>query len=156
MKTEEASRAWLLDFGKGLQAAVGFHEMSHVLTSPLLFEIPCAPSYCSEVLVFQEHILPVLDIPTLLGSQKMLHNTQEIVGIGVYQEDPSQPVGYGGLRLAAFPTPIYVNNEQACDLPEYQKYWFSPLVISCFLWEGIAIPIIDLAYLFSGKFAQQP
>ena len=51
------SRAWLLNFGQGLQAAVGYHEMWQILMAPRLFEVPYTPSYCNEILVLQENIL---------------------------------------------------------------------------------------------------
>jgi len=147
----KTSRAWLLDFGRGLQAAVGHHEMWQVLISPVLFEIPCTPTYCSQVLIFQNSILPVLDMSSLLEGQKTIPVTTPVVGIAIYQEDPSHPIRYACLHLTTTPQSIYVDDDQACDLPPHQPYW-EPLAISCFSHKGRIIPIIDLAYLFSEEF----
>jgi chemotaxis signal transduction protein len=147
----KTSRAWLLDFGRGLQAAVGHQEMWQVLISPVLFDVPCTPTYCSEVLVFQDLILPVLDMSSLLEGQKTIPVTSPVVGIAIYQDDPTQPIRYACLHLATTPQSIYVSDEQACDLPAHQPYW-EPLAQSCFSIDGRTIPIIDLAYLFSEEF----
>ncbi len=148
----KTSRAWLLNFGGGLQAAVGHHEMWQVLISPTLFDVPGTPRYCNDVLIFQEQILPVLNVPNmLLEGQKIIIVTSRVVGIAVFQEDPNLPVHYGGMYLASMPLNIYVSDEQVCDLPDHQKYW-EPLTLSCFSRNGVAIPIIDLAYLFSDEF----
>jgi chemotaxis signal transduction protein len=145
------SRAWLLDFGRGLQAAVGLHEMWQVLISPELFDVPHTPFYCNEVLVFQRLILPVIDMPSLLEGQKIIHAHNDVVGVAVYQQSSTDPIHYGGLHLATTPQAIYVSDEQACDLPFHQKYW-EPLTIACFEKDNVAIPILNLAYLFSKEF----
>jgi len=146
------SRAWLLDFGRGLRAAVGLHEMSQIITSPTLFKVPCTPSYCGEVLIFQDHILPVLDLLSFLEGHKVPDITRDVIGIAVYQEDLNHPLKYAGLRLVAFPLSIYVGDHQACELPHHhQRYWQSPLIVSCFFHEGSAIPVLNLAYLLSGR-----
>jgi chemotaxis signal transduction protein len=151
-KVANTSRAWLLDFGHGWQAAVGLHEMWQVLIAPELFTVPCAPAYCREVLIFQKLILPVIDFPSLLENQKITHTHQEVVGIAVYQQSFDDPIHYAGLRLATMPQSIHVADEQACDLPSSQQKLWEGLAISCFNHDGIAIPILNLAYLFSDEF----
>jgi chemotaxis signal transduction protein len=146
----ETSRAWLLDFGRGMKAAVGAHEMSHVILSPELYEVPCSPAFCDEVLVWQDYILPVLDMNIFLRKQKMMRTHSGVVGIAIYQEDRSKPLTYAGLHLAETPVNIFVSDEQACELPAQKKEW-GIITISCFTYKNDAIPIIDLAILFSGK-----
>lgn len=146
----KVSRAWLLDFGRGLKASVGAHEMSQVLLSATLFELPCTPPYCKEVLIFQGRILPVLNLALLLEGQTYFHAPVDIVGIAAYQEDPTQPISYAGLHLAALPANIFVGDDQVCELPIHQHYW-EPLILSCFYHEGLTIPILNLTDLFAGK-----
>jgi hypothetical protein len=150
MEETKTSRAWLLDFGGGLQAACGHHEMWQVLISPTLFEIPCTAFYCDKVLIFQDDILPVLDVVSLF-EHKVIQIPNQIVGIAIYQQDPSDPIRYAGLRLAEMPLGIRVSDEQMCDLPIDQPFQ-QPLAISCFSYENKKIPIIDFAYLFSEEF----
>lgn len=144
---EKTSRAWILDFGRGLQAAVGLHEMSQVALSPPIFEVPYTPHYCDEVLVWQNRLLPVLDVPSLLEGQKIFRAQQEIVGIAIYQKNLAN-VGYAGVHLASLPIGIFVTDEQACALPQHLQHW-QPLAIACFNIDHTIIPIIDLARLFS-------
>lgn len=153
--TEEVtktSRAWLLDFGDGLQAAVGHHEMWQVLISPVLFEVPCTPPFAREVLVFQERILPVLDVYHFFSHKSLLNHY--IVGIAVYQNDPEQPIRYGCLHLASMPQNIIVSDSEICELPEDKPFW-EPLALSSFSQNGVAVPIINVGYWFSGEFQAQ-
>ncbi len=147
----KSSRAWLLDFGDGLQAAVGYHEMLQVLLSAKLFEVPCTPQYCREVLIFQNDILPVFDLSSLLEREKITPLMDQVLGIALYQENPDHPIRYAALRLASMPQSIYVSDEQACDLPADQDYW-KPFALSSFSRDEVVIPIIDLGYLFSEEF----
>lgn len=149
----KTSRAWLLDFGNGLQAAVGHHEMWQVLLSPVLFEIPCTPPFAREVLVFQERILPVLDVYYFFHHKSILTKSN-IVGIAVYQDDPTQPIRYGCLHLASMPQNITVSDSEICELPEEQPFC-EPLALSSFSQNEVAIPIINVGYWFSGEFQGQ-
>ncbi len=143
------SKAWLLDFGYGLQAAVGYNEMWQILMSPKIFEIPCTPKYCNQVFVFQDRILPLLDISYLLIGKKSIR--EDVVGIALYQDDPNKPVKYAGINCATIPRSINVSDDQMCELPSEQQYW-KPFCLSCFSLENQAIPIINLAYIFSLEF----
>lgn len=143
------SKAWLLDFGYGLQAAVGYNEMWQILMSPKLFKIPCTPEYCNQVVVFQDSILPILDMSYLLIGKKSIRD--DVVGIALYQDDPNKPVKYAGILCATIPRSINVNDDQICDLPSELQYW-KPFCLSCFSLENEAIPIINLAYIFSLEF----
>lgn len=142
------ARAWLLDFGQGFRAAVGLHEMSQVLLSVELFQLPCTPQYCQEVFVFQNRILPVLDIVSLFSSPVINRDTSNIIGVALYQAQPHQPVHYGGLYLSVMPSSIVVNDEQATHLTEKQHCW-QPFAVSAFIYEGDTIPILNLAAFFT-------
>jgi len=151
MEETKTSRAWLLDFGEGLQAAVGHHEMWQIIISPTLFHIPCTPPYCNNVLIFQGNILPVLDIPILLGREPTSVTSNKIIGIAVYQDDPNHPIHYGCFHLATMPQNIYVSDDEACELSAQQRHW-KALALSSFSLNDVAIPIINLAYLFAAEF----
>ena len=148
-KIIETSRAWLLDFGRGVKAAVGPHEMSHVTLSADLFDVPHAPDFCNEVLFWQDYILPVLDVHSFLKKQKIIRAHSGIVGIAIYQESSEKALTYAGLHLAETPSIIFVSDEQACELPSQMEIW-APITIACFTHKNESIPVIDLAKLFSG------
>jgi len=141
------NRAWLLDFGRGLQAAVGLHEIFQVLLSVELFQVPCTPLYCNEVFILRKRILPVLDVPSLLEGKRFLSMHNEIIGIAAFHDVFKQAMGYAGLRLATLPVGISVSDEQACTLPKELVVW-QPFACSCFYHEGQAIPILDFKTLF--------
>lgn len=153
-KESVSSRAWLLDFGKGLRAAVGAHEMSQVLLATQLHEVPCTPFYANEVFIFQESILPMLDVAALItghaDDMAHLHVGSNIIGLALYQLNPTDPAHYAGLRLTTLPVNIFVADDQFCELPTRLSFW-QPAAISCFKLNDTEIPIIDLAKLFSGK-----
>jgi len=144
------NRAWLLDFGRGLQAAVGIHEMSHVLLEAQLYEIPRAPYYCTEVLVFEGMILPVMDVISLIEQQHIVREGHDVIGIAVYQEATTGDLNYAAMHLATMPAPLFVDNRDACELPKHLDYW-RPYTLSCFMNEGKAIPIIDFTQLFMSE-----
>lgn len=147
------SRAWLLNFGSDLKAAVGAHEMSQVMLAASTYEVPCSPVYCSEVVIVQEQILPVLDVLSLFENQKIIHSRQDIIGIAVYQDDPAHTLKYAGLHLAEMPENIFVDDDAFCEMPTALKHW-QPFAISCFNWEERVVPILDLNTLFSDKYNQ--
>lgn len=150
MEEIKTSRAWVLDFGKDIQAACGHHEMWQVLISPTVFSVPCTPFYCDTVLIFQDNILPVLDIISLLAGQKIVQQNR-VIGIAIYQENPDDIIHYAGVQLAEMPRSIFVSDDQMCDLSAELPFQ-EPLAISCFSHQNQKIPIIDFAYLFSKKF----
>ncbi len=148
MAEAKVSRAWLLNFGHGLQAAVGAHEMSHVLLEATLYQVPLTPWFCNEVMVWQGIILPVMNVPSLIEGQSTSAPQKLIIGIGLYQDDPQKPAHYCAFHLLDTPESIYITDDQACELPVTQLFW-KPLATSAFSIEGKSTPIIDFAALFS-------
>lgn len=148
MEPQKLNRAWLLDFGRGLRAAVGIHEMSHVLLETKLYEIPRSPYYCTEVLVFEGMILPVMDVISLIEQQRIVREGYDVIGIAVYQETITGDLNYAAMHLAMMPTPLFVDNRDACELPAHLDYW-QPYTLSCFTYEEQPIPIIDFTKLYA-------
>lgn len=64
----EAS-AWLLTLDPQVRAAVGEREMVHLVQLPTVFDIPDAPRYCRQVLLWQEGIVPILDLAAWLSGR---------------------------------------------------------------------------------------
>ena len=140
--------AWLLDLGEGLLAAVGALEMVHLLPDePALFEIPQSPIYCRNVLVWQDEILPLMDLAArLLGRPGPVG--QDLLAVLAFQEYPGAETRNGALLLKAPPIRIHVNDSQACDLPDSPSDW-QHLAIACFeLAERRPVPVLDLAKVF--------
>jgi chemotaxis signal transduction protein len=139
--------AWLLDLDSDLVAAVGEREMIHVIQSPVLFEVPQCPNYCQHVLVWQDNILPVMDIAAWLRKLPA-RQVCSVAGIFAYQTRPEEDVQYGALMLATTPSRTRVNDNQACALPDEPMGW-QTLALSCFTAVERNIPILNLPTLFS-------
>lgn len=142
------SRAWTLDLGAGLQAAVGDREMVHLLPSPDLFDVPATPYHCRQVTIWKGEILPVVDLTAwLTGGEK--RQQQSLIGIFVYQTRDSASPRQGALLLSAIPRRLSVSNDQASALPDTPKRW-QKIAVSCFTTtDGVCTPIIDLACVFT-------
>jgi hypothetical protein len=143
----EAS-AWLLSLGDEALAAVGELEMVHVVDSPELFEVPLSPPHCNRVLVWQERLLPVMDLARWLWGQ--VGERPRYAGITAWWDAQDGSPRYGALLLAGLPIRIRVSDEDACALPHEPCGWAS-LALSCFQHRGGSVPVLDLPHIFSGS-----
>jgi len=146
--------AWLLSFKGHLRAAVGELELVHVLTeSPTLFAIPDTPGYCRHVLVWQGHLLPLVDLGARLEGDRHLQSDtvagiDSLIAILAYQRSPGDPPEYGGLLLDRVPIRALVSDDRACALSPELEAWRS-LAISCFEHgDHGPIPVLDVPRLF--------
>ena len=144
--------AWIIELDSGLYVAVGELEMVHIIQSPEVFDIPQTPFYCSQVLIWQDGIIPVLDIPAWLEGYA-LPRPHNMVGIFNYQQQPESPLDFGALPMVSIPARTQVIDNQACDLPANIPGW-RELSVSCFLHNDKVIPILDLPYIFSTSLQQ--
>ena len=67
------SDAWLLECCDTFSIAVGDHEMVEFVHAPIRFAVAGSPEYCSRVLLWQDNLVPIMDIATLLG-----HSSDEV------------------------------------------------------------------------------
>ncbi len=137
--------AWLLDFGDACRAAVGARELLHLVDAPATFAVPCTPEYCRGVVLWQERLLPVMDIARRVGAQPRPAPFLAVVG---YQQQRGEAPQFGALMLSSPPRQLAVSDEQACGLPEGNSAW-QELAISCFEHQGAAVPVLDLRRIFS-------
>jgi len=139
--------AWVMDFGMSYRAAVGGRELLHLIDVRTTFAVPCTPSYCRSVVFWQEQLLPVMDIASLLGGKSQEAQFIAIVG---YQQKRGEYPQFGALMVASPPLHVAVSDEQACMLPETILGW-DELAISCFDYLGDAVPVLNLTRLFNGR-----
>lgn len=137
--------AWILDFGMGYKAAVGGRELLHLIDVPTMFPVPHTPLYCRKVVFWQERLLPVMDIASRLSGTPQ--DAQFIAVIG-YQQSRGAPPEFAGLQLASTPLQLAVSDDQARQLPEYERGW-EELAISCFEYHGDIFPVLNLNRLFN-------
>ncbi|MCP4408771.1 MAG: hypothetical protein GY807_13605 [Gammaproteobacteria bacterium] len=152
------SAAWVLVLGNGLRAAVSEIEMQHLLAAPKLFEIPGSPFHCRHVCIWNDKLLPVMNLNAwLMGCTEP--QEKPLVGVVGYERCTGVSVDgahalhtrvqLGGLLLRSMPTRVLVSEDQACELPDNDVDW-REISISCFADEGNnAVPILDLSRIFS-------
>ena len=141
--------AWLLELVQGLLAAVGEREMVHLLPDkPALFEIPYAPVYCRHVLVWQGEVLPLMNLAKrVLGRAET--GDQPVIVITAFQDHSGAQAKHAALALSAPPNRIWVNDSQACELPDSSDAWRT-LTIACFEQPDCGpVPILALDKVFS-------
>ena len=137
--------AWIMDFGMNYRAAVGVRELLHLIAVPITFSVPCTPLYCHRVVFWQERLLPVFDIASRLGGSAQEGQFIAVVG---YQQKRGEYPQFGALQLASPPLQVAVSDEQACNLPQKTLGW-DELAISCFDYQGDAVPVLNLTRLFN-------
>lgn len=139
--------AWLLALDEGLQAAVGGLELLHLLEYPDCYPLPGSPPHCAVALLWEEEVLPVVDLGAWLRGREM-DPLPTLAAVVQYRVDAAS-VNRGALVLHGPPGLIQVSNEMACELPDSPGGW-ALLAISCFRWQHRTVPVVDLARLYRG------
>lgn len=143
-----SAEAWLLSFDNELSAAIGGRDLQHIAHLPPTFTIPFCPFYCDRVLIWNERLLPVIDLASWLTDGKQTCRS-DLVGIVVYLEHGAHTPNYAGLRILSAPKRLQVHDNQACRFPQHMRRW-SNIAASCFSYESDKlIPILDLRKIFS-------
>ncbi len=146
--SEKTVQAWLLEFSRSQIAAVGLHELVEVLSRPKLYHVPMASTQCHQVLVWRDEILPVVNFGVDVGMDPTdTAPGGAVTAIAVYQTVPGEPLRHGALELNVMPKTISVTDNMACALPNSASF-INELAISCFSYENLAVPIIDLTRVF--------
>ncbi|MCC7220960.1 MAG: chemotaxis protein CheW [Candidatus Contendobacter sp.] len=143
------STAWILTLDGALRAAVGGRELVYLIEAPTLLDVPLSPPYCRQVLVWNENLLPVMDLAAYLRPGKPARRTQALAGVFAYQAKSGAPLAYGALLLAGIPEWAHIADDHASALPKQPAGWRA-LAISCFKRGDDLIPILDLPHLFTG------
>lgn len=144
--------AWVIQLDHQMSGAVGQTELIHIVDNPEFYKIPKAPAYCDHVLLWNNRIIPVMDISAWLNDSTVVYR-RSLVAIAVYR-DQNNELKYGGIHLSDTPVMETVNNEQACALPLTSSKW-SEISISCFRSsDNNPVPILDVPTIFSTALAE--
>ena len=108
---------------------------------------PTTPEHCHQVFVWQNQVLPALDLASWL-LKKPIRRDQAVVAVTAYQSEPNALPQYGGLLLSTLPTQLQVDDAQVSALPDQPEGWLQ-LAVSCFRHEDLTVPIIDLPTIYS-------
>jgi chemotaxis signal transduction protein len=100
------------------------------------------------VLVWRDEILPVVDFGAAAGTESEDATAGgAVTAIAVYQTVPGEPLRHGALELSVMPRTVTVADNMACALPDSSSS-INELAISCFSYENLAVPVIDLTRVF--------
>ena len=172
---DSKTAGWVLSMKEGLVTAVGEMDMIYVFPfTPRIFSVPMTPRYAKGVIVWQQRLVPVLDLGAYLNARGQheqpataaLESTGPVAASGVVPDSElvidnvialfafrletmsEESWDLGALLLEKVPERVLVDDDDACDLPDAGIDW-SGTAISCFHHEKYgAVPILDLAALF--------
>jgi chemotaxis signal transduction protein len=144
--TARTSAGWLLYLNGGLHAAIGLREMLYVLPEqPVIYPVPRAPAYAPGVVMWQQHLVPLIDLNVCLAGTAQV-GAQKLVGIVACATAGAADVktALGALLMSQAPEQIQVSDTQACALPEAPATWRA-ISASCFRHPLHGpVPILDL------------
>jgi len=145
--------AWVMKVDDSIYASVSQMELVHIINNPCSINVPKAPEYCQNIIIWNDSILPVVDFSRILNnidSNKLCN----VVAVIIYK-DSNNEVNYGGINLSESPELEYVENNQLCDLPEHTKD-LQDISLSCFLSKnGHEVPILDMSKIFSRDYSEE-
>lgn len=141
-------RAWLLKDSAGNTFAVSEAEMVAYEQAPRVWRVPVAPEYCCELIGWQQRLIPLFHTALLLSPHTQRSHAH--LGILAYQTRSGAPLDYLALSLGSAPHKIEVKENTLAPLPaHYDTLLLRPLAISCINYEGVSVPILDVAFLAS-------
>lgn len=147
--------AWLITAQNDFKFACGMKEFVELQQNPELTLVPGNPGQCNRLMNWRDHWLPVLKAGHLLTPEPVapqdtqdMQETQELIGVLCYQQQPSAPLEHGGITLHRVPEKITVSEDSACNLSQELKS-LEVIVLSCFTYQERCIPIFDLSLLFT-------
>jgi chemotaxis signal transduction protein len=150
-----ATRGWVMDVGGRWRLAVGPRCMVEYLLAPPFHALPRLPAHCLGVLVWQERLIPILDLgPVLSERPRTRERAAARAVVLAYQELPGQPLRYGALVVRSAPVEVWASDDMARPLPEHIV--LKDLSRSCFAYREELIPVLDTKMLFTAALASGP
>jgi len=146
---EQTSSAWLLEISGGLTVAVAAQDVIYVYPeAPRVFPIPQTPAHVPGVVIWQKHLVPIIDLGIYLRLQQAEDYGRSIKMMVLLNLGDSR---LGGMALEQIPERAEVADSSQCELPDNLQAW-GCLAPSCFMHNTRgAVPIIDLNAVFGSK-----
>jgi chemotaxis signal transduction protein len=146
--------AWVIELSNGLYAAVGDRQMVHIVEEPIFERIPHTPAHCQHVLLWEDELLPMMDLAAWLTG-KPAESVRQSIGVVRWQAHPDTAPQYGALLFTGIPQKVSLRDEQACRVPE-QPAGLDAIALSCFRHDDQPVAILDLPHIFSAAFVTDP
>lgn len=146
--------AWLMQVDRVSRVAVGQLELIHIISDPDYIEVPRTPEYCQRVVVWNNRIVPILDISMLINKTSAFfqHNA---VAVALYSSGDSGELNYGGIQLIDMPVLDKVSNQQYVEASELPGNWRHVSISAYRSKDDDIVPILDTQRLFSPDVAQR-
>jgi chemotaxis signal transduction protein len=145
---EPRTPARLLEYRHGAFVALPAHTTMGLIECPPVIAVPGAPYYCRGLIAWQDRLLALLDLGTLLRAYP--EPNEPPIGhvlVLAWQSGPGAPLEYGAVCARSLVRMIEVADCQQCPLPGDSDLW--PWIsLSCFEHEGHSVPVLDTARLF--------
>lgn len=140
--------AWLMQVDRISKVAVGQMELIHIIASPEYVDIPKTPEYCSRIVIWNNRVLPVIDLSSLVTgvSAYYQHNS---VAVAMYVDSVTSQYKYGGIQLTDTPVMDHVSDDQFVDAAKLTQAWKAVSISAYRGGEGEVIPILNVEALFS-------
>jgi chemotaxis signal transduction protein len=147
--SEGTALACLLPYAEHHYAALPIHSGVELVEQPRVVKVPGMPAFCLGLVSWQGKRLPLLDLQAWLGEGSGAPDAQRCshVLIVAYQRAVGRPIEYGALRAPWLVRMVQVRDSQQCALPPNNGRW-AEIAISCFLYHGQAVPVLDPVRLF--------
>ncbi len=142
--------ARLIEYANGRLVALPPHTTYALLEHPTVVVVPGAVRHGYGLISWQDKWLPLLDLGALLhaDSSEVRSASPSYALVVAYQRAAHTPLEFGAIGLDVLPQTIAVGDDAQCELPGDSELW--PLfALSCFQYEGRAIPVIDTARVFA-------
>ncbi len=141
--------ARLLPYRRERYVAVAVHATVEILEGPRIVHVPGGARHCHRLVRWRGRWLALLELDKLLQTHPSVDSAQpRPVLVVAYQPAPGHPVEHAALELPALPGTVLVSDAMACELPSDHALW-PELALSCFTHEGEAVPVLDVARLFT-------
>lgn len=143
---ETGVTTWLLSLDHNLNVAIGEFEFVHIVDQPEYIAIPQAPEHCKHVILWNENIVPVINLSSwIYGHEKS--EDYGVIAILIYKNVDGKLL-YGGIKMLDMPMLDKVKNDQGCALPENVNKWKEISLSSFKQSNGNVVPILDVPALF--------
>lgn len=147
-----AAEAWLVECGN-VRVFVSALNMQHVIEhAGLCYRVPMTPAHCNSVLVWQQQVLPMVNLAEMIYQSTTASCPYSCV---LGWQDIERGTEYGVLAASSFPQRVMIHDSHCIDpTPEVAQTWQGFAL--CFVeYNNKHIPIIDVARLFdSSQFAE--
>ncbi|MEZ5591360.1 MAG: hypothetical protein R3F53_11920 [Gammaproteobacteria bacterium] len=143
--------AWLLAPLGMRPVIVAQHAVQQYLTDFRLLAVPFTPAHCCTAIIWQEQIVPVLNLGGLAGES---YHSGFKLAVLAYQQEPLTPLHYVALAVAEAPERISVADDDVCDPPAEDVELWAILAQTWVKRESLPTPIISIAKLDSIEFCR--